>query len=89
MTADFGGKTLNGSMATRDTTPQPAGTLTGNWAAGVNQLNGTISTNSNGSGVFRGMFFGTGANAAKEIGGVWNLNNNGTTSAGVMAAKRQ
>ena len=60
--------------------------LTG-WG-GVNLINGTIGGTPYGSGIFKGMFFGAGANAAKEIGGVWNLNNGTATATGVLGAKQ-
>lgn len=88
MTADFGQRTLNGSFEnlTRNGAAWTSASVSANWAAGSNQISGTVNAPAvNMSGTVNGNFFGPTAN---QVGGTWTLNGGANKAAGIFVGNR-
>ncbi len=88
LTADFGQRTLNGSFdnLTKNGAAWTSASVNANWAAGTNQISGTVNAAAvNMSGTVNGNFFGPTAN---QVGGAWTLSGANKAAAGIFVGKQ-
>ena len=88
LTADFGQRTLNGSFdnLTKNGAAWTNASVNGSWAAGTNQISGTVNAPAvSMSGTVNGNFFGPNAN---QVGGTWTLSGANKAATGVFVGNR-
>lgn len=83
--ADFSTRSLSGTfdMVRNNGSNWTGANLNAAWAAGNNNISGTLSSNNGMSGTVNGNFFGP---AAEQVGGKWNMQDNNNQATGIFVA---